>query len=406
MNTSTASRQPQVLQAASDVQTSFMHQSLRTRVVSKPGAVFELGKELIRLGCRRPLLLSSQRTSISALYADVCETLREFDYLEVKGVPQHSSVPMVTRIARLAHDNNIDALVAIGGGSVSDSAKAAALILSEGEPLEQHASRFVPPDSVITPDLVRAKLPILSIPMTASGAEVTPSLGIRTEQGTKLLFWDAQLASRVVLLDPAANLAMPASIMLSTGMNGLAHCIEGLYSKGRSPIASALALEGIVQFDRALRSVARAPHEMGPRAELLVAAHISGMVLATARSCLHHAICHVLGATFGVAHGDVNSVILPHAVQFNAPSAVKELTAAANHLGIAGTASDATEALVDWLRALQQATGVPTRLRDLGITQDVLPAVARRTTRERGLAYNPRLATDAGQIESILLAAW
>jgi alcohol dehydrogenase len=145
---------------------------------------------------------------------------------------------------------------------------------------------------------------------------------------------------------------------------------------------------------------------MGPRAELLVAAHISGMVLATARSCLHHAICHVLGATFGVAHGDVNSVILPHAVQFNAPSAVKELTAAANHLGIAGTASDATEALVDWLRALQQATGVPTRLRDLGITQDVLPAVARRTTRERGLAYNPRLVTGAGQIESILLAAW
>lgn len=388
------------------MQTSFMHQSLRTRVVSKPGAVSELGKELIKLGCRRPLLLSSQRTSVSPLYASVCETLREFEYFEAKGIPQHSSVPTVKLIAQLARDNNIDALVAVGGGSVSDSAKAAALILAEGEPLEQHASRFVPPDTVLTPDLVRVKLPILSIPMTASGAEVTPSLGIRTEEGGKLLFWDAQLASRVILLDPAANLAMPASIMLSTGMNGLAHCIEGLYSKGRSPIASALALEGIVQFDRAMRHVARAPNDMDARAELLLAAHISGMVLATARSCLHHAICHVLGASFGVAHGDVNSVILPHAVQFNAPFAVKELTAAARHLGIAGTASDATGVFVAWIRMLQQATGVPSRLRDLGIARDALAAVAQKTMHERGLAYNPGLVTAAQQIESILLAAW
>lgn len=409
MNSSATRVQPQPSaqgQTENAVQTSFIHQSLRTRVVSRPGAVAELGKELIKLGCSRPLLLSSQRTADSALYAKVCETLREFNYFEAKGIPQHSSVPTVKLVAQLARDHKVDALVAVGGGSVSDSAKAAALILAEGEPLEQHASRFLPPDTVITPDLIRIKLPILSIPMTASGAEVTPSLGIRTEDGSKLLFWDAQLASRVVLLDPAANLAMPASIMLSTGMNGLAHCIEGLYSKGRSPIATALALEGIVQFDRALRHVALAPHAMQARAELLLAAHISGMVLATARSCLHHAICHVLGATFGVAHGEVNSVILPHAVQFNAPFAAKELAAAANQLGIVGTASDVGERFVEWIRRLQQVTAVPTRLRDLGIPQDALPAVAQKTMHERGLAYNPRPVTDASQIEPILMAAW
>ena len=126
-------------------------------------------------------------------------------------------------------------------------------------------------------------------------------------------------SSRVILLDPQANLAIPASLMLSTGMNGLAHCIEGLYSKNRSPMASILALDGIAQFDQALRHVARAPDQVQARAELLLAAHISGMVLATARSCLHHAICHVLGATFGVAHGAVNSVILPHAVMAALP---------------------------------------------------------------------------------------
>lgn len=386
--------------------TSFIHQSLRTRVVARPGAVLELGRELARLGCARPLLLSSTRTASSAVYAEVRETLREFKFVEAHGIPQHSAVPVVAWVAQVARDHGIDALVAVGGGSVSDTAKAVALVLAEGEPLEQHASRFTPPDTVWTPDLVRLKLPIVSIPLTASGAEATPSFGIRTVQGTKLLFWDAQLASRVILLDPLANLATPASLMLSTGMNGLAHCIEGLYSKSRSPIASILALDGMVQFDQALRHVARAPEQVQARAELLLAAHISGMVLASARSCLHHAICHVLGATFGVAHGAVNSVMLPHAVQFNAPFAVKALTAAAHRLGIAGPSNDAPAALIDWIRALQRSTEVPTRLRDLGIARDALGAVAEKTMHERGLAFNPRPVLGAADIESILMAAW
>lgn len=389
------------------MQTRFMHQSLCTRVVSRPGALLELGPELARLGCKRPLLLSSNRMASSPLYAGIRESLSEFECFESGDIPPHSSVSTVSRIARMAQDHLVDALVAIGGGSVSDTAKAVALVMAEGEPLAQHASRFLPPDRVVTPDLVRLKVPIVSIPMTASGAEATPSLGIRTAQGTKLLFWDAQLASRVVLLDPLANLATPASVMLSTGMNGLAHCIEGLYSRNRSPITSILALDGIALFDQALRHVAHAPEAVDARAELLLAAHISGMVLASARSCLHHAICHVLGATFGVAHGAVNSVILPHAVQFNASFAAGELAQAAQRLGIAdGTQDDGAAAFVNWIRGVQQSTGVPSRLRDLGIARDGLKTAAQKTMHERGLAYNPRPVSEPAEIESILMAAW
>jgi alcohol dehydrogenase class IV len=407
MNASDANQgQVQGKAAESAVQTTFVHQSLRTRVVAKSGAVAELAKELARLGCRRPLLLSGERTSASRLYEDVRQVLNGVEFFEARGIPQHSSISTVTMVARLARENGADALVAVGGGSVSDTAKAAALVLAEGEPLEQHATRFVPPNTVIVPDLVGVKLPIVSIPMTASGAEVTPSLGIRTAEGTKLLFWDAQLASRVILLDPAANLAMPASLMLSTGMNGLAHCIEGLYSKMRSPVSSVLSLDCISKFDRAMRNVAGSPDQIDARAELLLAAHISGMVLATARSCLHHAICHVLGATYDVPHGAVNSVILPHAVRFNAPFAVQELTAAARQLGLADISGDGTEALVNWIHSLQRITGVPSRLRDLGIKKDGLREVAVKTSHERGLAYNPRPVNDPSEIESILTAAW
>jgi alcohol dehydrogenase class IV len=388
------------------VAPAFAHQSLRTRLICAPGAAAGLGDELSKLGCRRPLLLSGARTAAGALYAEARHALRDLTFFEANDIAQHSSVPLVNRIAALARANAIDALVAVGGGSVSDTAKAVALVLAEGDPLEKHATTFVPPDTVLTPQLLRAKLPIVSIPTTASGAEVTPSFGIRTAQGGKLLFWDARLASRVILLDPVANVAMPAAVMLATGLNGLAHCIEGLYSRMCSPIASALAIEAIARFDGALRDVARSPDLVAARAELLLAAHMSGMVLASARSCLHHAICHVLGATFNVPHGAVNAVILPHAVRFNAPCASVELTAAARRLGLAGAAEEGAAALVDWICAIQRDTGVPTRLRDLGIEREALRPAAVKTMHERGLAYNPRAVADAAEIESILYAAW
>jgi hypothetical protein len=248
------------------VAPAFAHQSLRTRLICAPGAAAGLGDELSKLGCRRPLLLSGARTAAGALYAEARHALRDLTFFEANDIAQHSSVPLVNRIAALARANAIDALVAVGGGSVSDTAKAVALVLAEGDPLEKHATTFVPPDTVLTPQLLRAKLPIVSIPTTASGAEVTPSFGIRTAQGGKLLFWDARLASRVILLDPVANVAMPAAVMLATGLNGLAHCIEGLYSRMCSPIASALAIEAIARFDGALRDVARSPDLVAARA--------------------------------------------------------------------------------------------------------------------------------------------
>ncbi|HYG46165.1 MAG TPA: iron-containing alcohol dehydrogenase, partial [Bordetella sp.] len=295
-----------------------------------------------------------------------------------------------------------DCLVAFGGGSVADTAKAAALLAAEGGELASHATRFTPPATVYMPPLLRAKLPIVAVPLTASGAEVTPSFGIRTEAGEKLMFWDAQLASRVVLLDPQLNAAMPAPVMLETGMNALAHCIEGLYSTHGSPIASALALDGAQRLRAALRRVAADAADVDARGELLLAAHMAGMVLASARSCLHHALCHVLGATTAAAHGALNAVILPHALRYNLPAAREPLGA----LAAAWSAGTQPEAAIEQVAALQAGLGVPQRLRDLGIARELLPQVARRTLHERGLACNPRRVGGAAELQALLDAAW
>jgi alcohol dehydrogenase len=125
---------------------------------------------------------------------------------------------------------------------------------------------------------------------------------------------------------------------------------------------------------------------------------------------LHHAICHVLGATFGIAHGDVNSVILPHAMAFNAPAAAEAMAQVAQALNLPltpeGHGDPAAHAVVAWLRDLQAMTGVPTRLRDLGIPKAALPTIAQKTLHERGLAYNPRPVNSAGDIDALLSAAW
>ncbi|RZS81914.1 iron-containing alcohol dehydrogenase family protein [Pigmentiphaga kullae] len=381
---------------------AFQAHSSLTRVVFRPGAVDEAGAELERLGARRPLLLASRRSRTMSPYGRLVDALGDRAAQSVD-VPSHSSVDTVERVARDIAAHGADCLVAFGGGSVIDTAKAAALLLAEGGDLARHATRFTPPDAVHVPALRRAKLPILAVPLTASGAEMTPSFGIAHGPG-KLLFRDERCACRVVLLDPALNAEVPARIVLDTGMNGLAHCLEGLYSRQRSPYATALALDGLARFAAALPAVAERPGDVAARGELLVAANLAGLVLASARSCLHHALCHVLGSRCGVAHGAANAVMLPHVADYNLPAAGAELAMAAAALS-AGSETR-PEAVARCLRALRQAVGAPSRLRDLGVAAEALPEVARHALGERGLALNPRRVAGGDELRQLLEAAW
>ncbi len=383
-------------------QPPFVHRTPASRVLIGPGCIGTLGSELAQLGVQRPLVMSGPRTAASALHGAVRAALVDTPCLWFSEVPAHSSVDAVRHLVAMARQHGVDGFVAVGGGSASDTAKATALWLAEGGQLEDHASRFTPPDELFIPDLRGPKLPIVAVPGTASAAEVTPSLGVRAADGHKLLFTDPQLAARLIFIDPQANLCVPAALMLATGMNGLAHCLEGLYSKVRIPVSTALALHAIGLFFTALPAVAAEPHDAAARGDLLVAAHLSGKVLLNARTCLHHAICHALGAATGIGHGDANALLLPDAIAFNAGHAGAELAAAARAVGLAPDA----QSLIEALRALRAGLGVPTRLRDLGVTQDQLGPIAAQVMQERGLFFNPRPVAHAGEIEQLLAAVW
>jgi alcohol dehydrogenase class IV len=352
----------------------FVHGSPLCRLVFRAGAVRTLPAELEQLGVRRPMVVASRHAAV-AFKRIIGE------YFAVLDVPEHSSVETVEQVASQARLHHVDGFVAMGGGSASDTAKAAAILLAEGGRLEDHASRFTPPATLHIPDLRKPKLPIASIPCTASGAEVTPSLGIRSGD-RKLLFTDMQVASRLILVDPEANLSVPAPVMLTTGMNGLAHCVEALYSKVRTPITDALCLHGIELFVAALPRVAREPESVDARADLLAAAHLSGRILLNARTCLHHAICHALGAVTGVPHGAANAVMLPHVAAFN-------------HSPYVGR-----------IRTLQDQIGTPKMLAELGIAREALPKIAAKTMEQRGVYFNPRPVAGSHVIEKLLEEAF
>lgn len=378
---------------------AFVHRSPATTLVLRDGAVGGLREELEALGIRRPLLLCGGHARGSALFARIGQVLRGMPLMMAGKVPPHSSEALVETLARQAGEAGVDGLIALGGGSASDTAKAVALLMAEGGRLADHATRFTPPATLVVPPLRRPKHPIVAIPCTASGAEATPSFGVRAADGHKLLFTDFQLVSRLVLIDPAANVEVPAELMLATGMNGVAHCIEGLYSRERSPLAETLALEALARFAQALPAVHAHPEDPAARAALLYAAHLSGLVLVNARTGLHHALCHAIGALTGAGHGAANAVMLPHAVAFNAQAAPQALARAAKALGFGG-------ALVPALQRLQHTLGVPTRLRDIGVPAEALERIADKTMGERGLYFNPRAVHGAAELRQLLAAAY
>lgn len=385
------------------------HSAAASRVILWPGAINALPEEIDRLDCARLMVLCGGSTRRSKLYSSVVTRLGHRVVATVDDVTAHTPEDKVMAGAALARDRACDGFVAIGGGSASDCAKAISIVLAEGSHISEHASSFTPPDKFVPKELLRPKLPVIAIPTTASAAEVTPGLGVRSGSGRKMLFWDTKLTSRLIVLDPQANIEVPASLMAQTAMNALAHCVEGLYSRLRSPITDALALQGIRILHREIPAMTSDPDSVHHRAGVLAGAHISGMVISNARVGVHHAICHCLGARGGLSHGEANSIMLPHAMDYNIDVAASQLALTAEAMGVA-IAGDADKAnaqrAIDAVRRLQEKAGVPMRLRGTSLDRSLLPEIAAHTLSDRGLYFNPRSTSTSQPILHVLEAAW
>lgn len=191
----------------------FTQRSSASRLVMGRGVIATLAEELINLGIKRPMVLAGARTRESSLFNAVVQALGDSSWMDTQPVPAHSSANLVESLAIQAREKRVDGFVSIGGGSAVDTAKAVAILLAEGGELADHAIHFTPPSTLHAPVLSAPKLPIVAIPSTASGAEVTGSVGIRDASGAKLILSDPHVAARLVLLDAYASRDVPSSIL-------------------------------------------------------------------------------------------------------------------------------------------------------------------------------------------------
>src|SRR5579859_7576598 len=317
---------------------SFVYDILPSRVVFGIGSLDKLPEEIDRLGAHRALALSTpeQRKEGQQMVDRLGSRAAGLFDKAVMHVP----IKIAEQAREAAKVLGADCCVAVGGGSTTGLAKAIALV---------------------------STLPILAIPTTYAGSEMTPIWGI-TESGVKKTGRDPRVLPKTVLYDPALTVSMPPMLSATSGMNSISHCVEALYAKDANPIISMMAEEGIRALAKSLPVVVKAPSNLEARSDALYGAWLGGISLGAVGMALHHKLCHTLGGTFNLPHAETHTVVLPHAVAYNAAAAPEAMRRIAQALG----ASSAAEALYD----LAASLGAPVSLESLGIRREQLDLAA------------------------------
>jgi alcohol dehydrogenase class IV len=196
---------------------------------------------------------------------------------------------------------------------------------------------------------------------------MTPIYGI-TEAGMKKTGKDARVLPRVVIYDPELTLGLPVGMSVTSGINAIAHAAEGLYAVDSNPVMNLMAKEGMAAMALALPAIKNAANDIQARSDALYGAWLCGTVLGNVGMALHHKLCHTLGGSFNLPHAETHTIVLPHALAYNALAAPEAMLAIAQALG----GSSAAQAVFD----LAKNNGAPTALKDIGMQEADLDKAA------------------------------
>jgi maleylacetate reductase len=341
----------------------FVHTSHPSRVVFGVGAITKVAEEVRALGISRVFLIADSAASDFA--EQITWDLGPLLAGRWDEVVQHVPLELAAR-ARSAFDLcGADGVVCVGGGSSTGLAKAIALTHS---------------------------FPILAVPTTYAGSEMTTIYGL-TGGAHKQTGKNPIVLPRTVIYDPALTVGLPASVTGPSAFNAIAHDVEALYGPGNNPVVTTLALESIRSIARSLKAAIDDPNDLDARSDVMYGAHLAGVALGATGTALHHKACHVLGGMFNLVHGDMNSVVLPHAVAYNYPHVTALMNRVRDALGATPDVSAAT-ALFD----LAHSIGAPSALSQIGMKfEDIQSAVPNVVADVNGaVGANPCVVDEAG----------
>jgi maleylacetate reductase len=345
--------------------TRFVHTSRPSRVVFGVGTLETVADEVSRLGRSRVLVLASPELAEPGDRVE--KALGSLAVGRFDGAAMHTPVAVTETALGVLQQVDADCVVAVGGGSTTGLSKALA---------------------------VRTGVDQVVLPTTYAGSEVTPVLG-ETADGVKTTRTAPDILPETVIYDVELSAGLPLPIAVTSAVNALAHAVEALYAPDAEPVVDALALDAIARLARGLRRLGACVDDLETRADLLRGAWLAGTCLGAVGMALHHKLCHTLGGSFDLPHAPTHTVVLPHAMAYNAAAAPDAMRRIAAALG----AADAPGAVFDLVRN----AGGPTSLRELGLAETDLDRAAELAVAK---PYpNPAHVTRDG-IAGLLRRAW
>jgi len=382
------------------------------KIIAGEAALEHVPFELAALGAKRPLIVTDKgvrgaglvEVVLEAMHAGIGERPPVFE-----DVPPDSSTTVVAQIARVYRSNDCDSIIALGGGSVIDSAKAANILVSEGgDDLRAYSGTGV----------VKKRLrPLFVLPTTSgTGSEATSVAVIRdAEAGTKLPFMSSYLMPDAAVLDPRLTLGLPPYFTAATAMDAMTHAIESYLGLAKNPLSDAYAVSAIKKIATNIVPVLDDPKNKQRRLELAIAATMAGVAFSNSMVGLVHSLGHSLGAICHVPHGVCMSLFLPYVLDFNRlerPEAIGELLLplAGEAVFISTPRERRAEAAIARIRSLRDElhskAGLPRTLAETGkVKRTQIPDIAKMAIDDGSLVTNARNVRYEDAL-SVLESSW
>ena len=372
---------------------------LPRHVIVGRGASLTLAELCRNHGWRKVFLVSDTGVAGAGLVERVAQPLREAGLLvdTFIDVPPEPPIDVVDSMAGRIVASGAAVVVALGGGSVMDSAKVASLCAKHGKP----AREFV--------GMGKAGgrgVPTVLVPTTAGTGSEATFVAILTDpaSGNKTGVLDPHLLADIAVVDPALTDGLPQAVTAAAGMDALVHAIEGFIARVATPLARGLALQAARHIGPSLETVCREPGNLAARDGMAIGSHLAGMAFANSSCCAVHALALPLGGHFHIPHGVITGCFAGEMMRHNAPACAEQFATFSTALGWGAMAANEFTAKLD---AVADTIGLRAQLRKTPVPADALPSMARDAVAIRRLIDpNPRDVTeaDAQRIYRVVLA--
>lgn len=357
-----------------------------TKMIVGPGRIARLAEACKSLGMKRPLLITDPGIAglpmvRNAIAANEKAGLPTGLFSDVKGNPVGRNVDEGVRAYRAGGH---DGVIAFGGGSGLDAAKAVALMVGQDRPIWDFED--------VGDNWTRVKeaglAPVVAVPTTAgTGSEVGRASVITNEQThEKKIIFHPRMLPGIVISDPELTIGLPPHITAATGVDAFVHCFEAWCAPGYHPMAEGIALEGMRLIKDSLPRAYKDGKDIEARGNMLVAASMGATAFQKGLGGVH-SLAHSIGALYDTHHGLTNAVLLPYVMQFNKP-AIKDRVALLNR--VLGIRSTTYKGLLDWVLAFREELGIPMTLKAMNVPGDRPDAVAKLAEADPSTGGNPR----------------